>query len=41
MDWYLLIYGPPASDDVILVLKSINLAADESKTIKEFKFYGK
>jgi hypothetical protein len=41
MDWYLLIRGPPASDNVILALKSINLAADELKIIKEFKLYGK
>ncbi|XTI93616.1 hypothetical protein V2W45_1433046 [Cenococcum geophilum] len=37
---YLLIRGPPASDDVILILKSINPAADELKIIKEFKLYG-
>ncbi|XTI96157.1 hypothetical protein V2W45_1452093, partial [Cenococcum geophilum] len=41
MDQYLLIYGPPASNDVILALKSINPAADELKTIKEFKLYSK
>ena len=41
MDWYLLIHGPPVSDNIILVLKSINLAADKLKIIKEFKLYSK
>ena len=41
MDQYLSIHGPPVSNDIILTPKSINPAADKSKTIKEFKLYSK
>jgi len=33
--------SPPTSNDVILTPKSFNLKADESKTVDEFKLYGK
>jgi len=41
MERYLLAELPSASDDVILVPKSLNPKADELKTIDEFKLYGK
>ncbi len=39
MEQYLLTELPFASDDVICAPKSLNLKADELKTIKEFKLY--
>ena len=41
MERYLLAELPSVSNDVILAPKSLNLKADELKTIKEFKLYGK
>ena len=41
MERYLLAELPSASDDVILMPKSLNPKADELKMIKEFKLYRK
>jgi len=41
MERYLSAELPSASNNVILIPKSLNLKADKSKMIKEFKLYGK
>jgi hypothetical protein len=38
---YLAIHPTPISNNVILVLKAINLDRDKGKVVKEFKLYGK
>ena len=41
MERFLLVRPPPLCDDVILALKSINLKADDTKEVVEFKLQGK
>ena len=41
MERFLLVYPLPPSNDVILASKSINLNADNTKEVVEFKLQGK